>query len=401
MKKFTALFEALTSGLGGRSRAEKNVPAAPQAQRGQARASLLAQALPGTDKGYYTIEEYGPDRHAVVAYIDYATRRMTPLCAKPGCSHADNSCPACALLPGSGSALLAVAGDRLLVLQTEGEQGAPRLIAAGLDGSDPRTVCELPAGLTVDARVYSDGENLYAMADFVEDGAPVKQLYCIPLDGAEARCLHTFPANTDGMIGSAFDSCLCLDLVQPDPDTGAVQMMLQLYHVDTETLDPPLVSKESNADGGAVLYGATLVEIDTADASRANVRFSDLRTGAVTLYAPAPLFAQTGLTSAWINVLELWDGWYRFTFQSSGQFASYNVNIATGEAVPMDLYYPDSTNVVLVLDRQKGQLLVRAGWDQQWNGSTLQKLTPVYALMREQDYLRSRPEYRYIQGLEE
>lgn len=403
----TAVALVLTLGLsacGKEAKTPHSVPSASSAiQKGgdTAEKAALTQALPGTEDGYYTIEEYGPDHHAVVAYIDYASLRMTPLCAKPECTHSDESCTACALLEGSGSAALAVAGDRLLVLHTfAGEDGPPRLVAAGLDGSAPQTLCELPAQLTLDSRTYTDGQDLYALADSVVEQSPVKQLYRIPLDGSEAQCLYTFPQNTDGQINAAFDRALCLDLLQGSPETGELQQVIRLYDVEADAMEEPLLTLPISGEGGAVVYDHVLVEVPVRDASRARLTFTDLRTGEVTTWDAAPLFEKTGMSAAQINIFNLWDGWYRVTFENNEQFACFNVQPATGEAVPMELFYPESHNVVLVLARQADRLLVRAAWDEQRSGSTLEKLTPVYAVMSSGDYLHSNPDYSYIQGFE-
>lgn len=375
--------------------------ASGMAQCGESGEKELVQALAGTEDGYYTIVEYGSDAHYIVAYIDYATQRMTSLCARPECTHGDENCTACALLAGGHSASLAVAGDRLLVIHTSaGDDAPPRLVSAGLDGSDIRTICELPPEYSLDSRVYTDGRDLYATADTVEDQSPVTQLYRFSLENCEAQCLYTFPKNTSVFITATFEQNLCFRLLQGDPDTGAPQRVFMLYDVNTDTMGEPVLTQTADGEKGAAVYGSVLMELSTFDASRAQVCFTDLRTGETTLWDAAPLFEKTGMAYAQVNVFDLWDGWYRVTFENGEEFACYNVDPATGEAVPMTLFYPDSRNVVPVLDRRNGKVLVRAGWEQQWNGNTLEKLTPVYAVMNSDDYLCSNPEYSYIQGFE-
>ena len=57
-------------------------------------------------------------------------------------------------------------------------------------------------------------------------------------------------------------------------------------------------------------------------------------------------------------------------------------------------------NVVLIFAESGNNLLVRAGWDETRDGTTLTNLKPIYALISKDDYLHSVPNYTYIEGLD-
>ena len=353
----------------------------------------------GNEAGFYSVEEY--DGHGIVAYIDYATQTQLPLCGRPECRHSDSSCTAYALVENMSIPVLAVINDKLVIMQTEvGSDTLPHISIADLDGSNPQLLCELDSNISISPQLYTDGANLYALATVYSGSGSHLELYRFSLKDGSYESLCSFADGVNGMITSCFDMSLTLMFTRIDEESGSVEDYAQVFHVDTNTLDDPVISLTGVSEEAYTIYNSTLITLDTKDALTATMTFTDLRTGSSVEYKTNALLSASGMNSATLNVFDLWDGWYRITLNGDGKFASFNVNPVTGEFFPMTLYYEDSMNVVLIFAESGNNLLVRAGWDETRDGTTLTNLKPIYALISKDDYLHSVPNYTYIEGLD-
>ena len=124
--------------------------------------------------------------------IDFSTGEQRILCKKPGCSHADESCPAYMTAIRNGcvpQAMLLPVGDRLywLVDGRHNESDSAYLDVSNPDGSDRRRVAEgddLP-DLTNAYVWYTDGTALYTFVRSYDKYSAVR------LDEGGAACLFT------------------------------------------------------------------------------------------------------------------------------------------------------------------------------------------------------------------
>lgn len=352
----------------------------------------------GNETGFYSVEEY--EGQGIVAYIDYDSHTQLPLCGRPECRHSDSSCTAYALVENASVPVLAVVNDKLVIVQTEaGTNSLPHISVAGLDGSDLQLLCELDSSMSVSPQLYTDGANLYALVTLYSGSGSHLELYRFDLSDGSYESLCSFPKGVNGTIASGFDMCLTLIFTRIEEATGTVEDFAQVFHADTNTLDDPVISRSGDAEGPFTIYNNTLISLDTRDASAATMTFADLKSGSVLEYKTDALASAAGMSQATLNVFNLWDGWYRITLSYGEQFASFNINPATGDFFPMTLYYEDSVNVVLVFAERGNELLVRADWDETRDGASLTDLKPVYALISKDDYLHSVPDYTYIEGL--
>ena len=352
----------------------------------------------GNESGFYSVEDH--NGHEIVAYIDYATHTQLPLCGRPECQHSDSSCSAYALVENVSVPILAVINDKLLIVQTEvGADTLPHISVAGLDGSDPKLLCELDSSISVSPQLYTDGANLYALVTLYSASGSHLELYRFDLEDGSYESLCSFADGANGMITSCFDMSLTLLFTRIDEESGSVEDYAQVFHVDTNTLDDPVISLSGVSEEAYTIYNSTLITLDTKDALTATMTFTDLRTGSSIEYKTNALASAAGMSQAALNVYDLWDGWYRITLSDGERFASFNVNPATGDFFPMTLYYEGSTNVVLVFAERGNELLVRADWNETRDGAALTNLSPVYALISKDDYLHCVPNYTYIERL--
>ena len=132
--------------------------------------------------------------------IDFSTGEQRILCKKPGCSHADESCPAYMTAIRNGcvpQAMLLPVGDRLywLVDGRHNESDSAYLDVSNPDGSDRRRVAEgddLP-DLTNAYVWYTDGTALYTFVRSYDKYSAVR------LDEGGAACFftHSIPDGED------------------------------------------------------------------------------------------------------------------------------------------------------------------------------------------------------------
>lgn len=170
---------------------EPNVPAATDpAAPETADAPAFAPVSPGTDAGYYLFR--APDAgttRSLLCYIDYASAQMLPLCAAPGCAHADESCTAYVLGQTGSPGGLFVVGDTLYLLQTSADRNAGcRLTAAGLDGSDPHTLLEFDPAWYQLMTPCTDGEMLYLLGCSVDETVMTARTDLLSVDLATGSC---------------------------------------------------------------------------------------------------------------------------------------------------------------------------------------------------------------------
>lgn len=170
---------------------ETNVPAAADpAAPATADAPAFVPVSPGTDAGYYLFRtpDTGTTR-SLLCYIDYESAQMLPLCAVPGCAHADESCTAYALGQiGSPGGLFAV-GDTLYLLQQYADRDSSCLLtAAGLDGSDPHTLLEFDPAWYQLLTPCTDGEMLYLLGCSVDETAMAARTDLLCVDLATGSC---------------------------------------------------------------------------------------------------------------------------------------------------------------------------------------------------------------------
>lgn len=161
----------------------------------------FAAVSAGTDAGYYLTGTPDPDtKRGLLCYIDYAGAQMLPLCAAPGCAHADESCTAYALgqmlFPGQVFA----AGDTLYLLQTSaGKDSGCRLTAAGLDGSNAHTLLEFDPAYYQLLTPCTDGETLYVLASAVDEATRTAGTCLLRVDLASGACTEAAKF-TDGAV---------------------------------------------------------------------------------------------------------------------------------------------------------------------------------------------------------
>ena len=124
-----------------------------------------------TMHGYYEINRWNNTEFGNIIYTDYASQETRFLCNEPGCFHNTPNCTSYIPYP-SGTQLFTDYAENHLYLMYKGTEGDEEVAATpgviiemNMDGTEKRTVCELPPGEHFDTNniVISGNNYMYAL----------------------------------------------------------------------------------------------------------------------------------------------------------------------------------------------------------------------------------------------
>ena len=164
----------------------------------------------GTDAGYYYCQERG-ENHAELRYLDYASKTAMPLCSRPECTHADDTCTA--WLGWRGGYPQLTANDTNLILayagatQTDAKQAQDAALAhleiLDLNGARKRLLVNFKADEDLQPGIACDATAAYVLKSNVVDGALHTVLCAVSLADGTVREVYTLPHGASFIVGAA------------------------------------------------------------------------------------------------------------------------------------------------------------------------------------------------------
>ncbi len=345
--------------------------------------------------GYYLAEDQGA--YGNISYIDYETHRQIYLCARPECTHDTSDCASVI----AGSVLLFTANDHLYIIRTRSDEyGPPELICAMPDGSDRRQLTQFPAHYQFDYRFYTDDTFLYLIADVVDNQSAQtqRQLLRVNLADGGYEVGYTLPPEfAMCFVESTIGRCLIFTVLEMEDD-GDWTSTCYFLDVDTMTLLEDKAIRMGRENGSIWHNGKLYETLEDEDA----VRITDPVSGSVSTHSYARLFTlpgypafrhDVGMSCVSENILGLMP---RPEDDSDGQSYVFHMNLDDGEIVPFTLFKTFKPEPIGILARQDDQFLVIVDWKMLPGDGVAYIYVPKYALIQENDYLMSIPNYTPI-----
>lgn len=208
------------------SSANNNVPnSSPIQFWGETNGSMGAGC--GTDAGYYYWQERG-DTNATLMYIDYASKKAFPLCARPECAHSDESCTSWLgwrggnpqLVANENNLLLAYSNTDTMYYEQYKEKALAHIEIAGLDGSGKRTLVTLQANENLQLGVASDDAYAYIIITTALNATESQSaLYSVSLADGTLTKLYALPKGTSFMMGASGRNIVIKSFSAPEGDS--------------------------------------------------------------------------------------------------------------------------------------------------------------------------------------
>lgn len=119
-----------------------------------------ADIFAASEKGVY--EPSNPRGTVInILFNDFETKQQVFLCNKPECKHLDESCLSAINIESSAVPGLVYAGNRLLLIrQYPANNGNSGVVVSSPDGSERKTLFELPSNESMPGIFFSDGQYL-------------------------------------------------------------------------------------------------------------------------------------------------------------------------------------------------------------------------------------------------
>lgn len=150
-------------------------------QVGTAGGAELSVSAP---KGYYELASIFPSSNNII-YTDYATNKQLFLCARPECTHDNETCLSYIDLSKGNLPGLIYTNNKLLVITPASINNSyvPSIVVMNPDGSERKTLIEFKANQNIGTGQFlADAENLYfIMEDIKNDGSYTSQLCSVNL----------------------------------------------------------------------------------------------------------------------------------------------------------------------------------------------------------------------------
>lgn len=165
------------------------------------------------ESGYYEIDFF--QSPAIVTYTDYAACQRVPLCARPECTHSDESCSA--VVPGA-SGLVCLDGH--LFVFTETEEGKRSIVRLNEDGSGRETVAELNGSDAYRSAFAGAQDSLFTVAQsyHAEDHMQTPDLIRIDLASGALQTLERLDPSRNWYLVGAFGETLLLKSIEHPGD---------------------------------------------------------------------------------------------------------------------------------------------------------------------------------------
>ncbi|MEG1407478.1 MAG: hypothetical protein RSD23_06435 [Ruthenibacterium sp.] len=197
----------------------------------------------GTEDGYYYLQESGGN-FANLMYIDYESRKYLPLCARPECTHEDETCTAYLPLCGSYPQLTANGNHLILVYanvadsyyDTHKEAALAHLTVMDTDGARKRVLTTLAANESLQAGIACDAAFVYVIKTAVTDTASTTALCAISLADGTLKEIYPLPTGTHFIVGAADRNVVVKSFSAPKGDTLYPQDATQMFAcIDVDT----------------------------------------------------------------------------------------------------------------------------------------------------------------------
>lgn len=333
----------------------------------------------------------------LITKVDYAAAEQRPLCAKPGCTHADADCPARLPAGAVNASCYAVEGGALVHYSLEEpETYEPRgdcLAFYPDDGSGAQILAEDRSYTPV----ATDGEAIYCES-YDLSGDPEAEipamLYRLPLDGGEAELLDgDYPGSGLGCVGREILS----------QDFGAETAYA--YNVDTgETRKLADLTMGDYAATGCALAGSRLYTIAPED-TPGDINWVDVATGETgTLAVDWPLTPEGACTVTLRAVggkllADVWD-----IGALTGTLVAIDPADGAADVIPLHAVLNGHENSLLILGETETDLYVQYG--ERWEDRTIpgkdgqptsaERAVPLTAMLSKTDFFAGNPNYRDV-----
>ena len=333
----------------------------------------------------------------LITKVDYAAAEQRVLCAAPGCTHSDASCPARLPEGAIGASCFAVEGGVLVFYSLE-DTASYELLGDCLafypdDGGGAQLLAENRSFHPV----ATDGENLYC--EFYDIGAdpaaeiPIR-LYKLPLGGGEGELLASdYPGSGLGCVGR--------EILSQDMGAGAVNA----YNIDTgETRKLAGLTMGDYAATGCALAGGRLYTI-APDSIPGDIAWVDVATGETgTLEVDWPI-APEGACTVTLRavggkiVADVWD-----IGALAGTLVAIDPADGAAAAIPLHAVLNGHESSLQILGETADDLYVWYG--ERWENRTIpgkdgqptpvERAVPLTALLSKDDFFAGNPNYREV-----
>lgn len=223
----------------------------------------------GADGFYYVTAVQSDDGSLLIHYLDYASMQDVPLCVQPNCRHEDETCTAWLPFTGGGTSLMAV-GDKLVLAypgntayQSQlGDICLPHIEVANLDGSDRKLLLSLDASQRPDTPYLTDGQNLFAKMNFVQDGTAKIGLVKINLEKGSCEPVVELDSSEGAILWGACGEYAIVRRNDPiDREAGVLGGTMNLYldRINLRTGEREPVLQWNSAGDRAAVFGSSAI----------------------------------------------------------------------------------------------------------------------------------------------
>ena len=169
-----------------------------------------------TENGYYELDLF--QSPIVLTYTDYATCQRVPLCARPECMHADESCSAVL----EGAAGIISLNEHLYVFLAS-EDGKRSILKMNFDGSGQETVAVLNSADSYRGGFAGAQEFLFTVAQVyhAENRMQTPELIQIDLTNGTIQTLEKLNSSQSWYLVGAFGETLLLKSIEQSADAPA------------------------------------------------------------------------------------------------------------------------------------------------------------------------------------
>lgn len=405
---------------------EQNSPAPSEESEG------IRLLTSGNQQGYYMVESSAQGSHSNLMYIDYSTQQKIFLCAKPNCSHNDNTCTSFLEEYGvsstSNSSYSVFCTDDCLYL-FYGSSGmsmffsgaAPTIYRIDLNGENRQVIYEADSGAEINLQYgcYADGNYIYFLMKKTGLSDPDKNGVIEMSSGTNSFVrLNLKSGKTEDVMNlqnrnllTAYETNLILSETDPMPDNitdiDKIDQYLQNQEVRILLFEPDS-KKETllyTATAKDELWNCVLNDDRLLFVSDNTIQSLDLRTG------NAESITEKRTDS--VSIQGIYDRLLYFEERNNQNIATiYGINLNTKEISHISLMTnePGAEPVIVIAeagndylvnhrcDRTRNQLdsviIDENGVEHKFPDYTVNK--QYYALIAKSDYQNSNAEYREI-----
>lgn len=227
------------------------------------------------DGFYYVSLCKSQDGSLNIHYIDYSTMTDIYLCNQPNCQHIDESCTSWIPYIDTGSSLMAVEDQLIIVHPGSVEQGTnserPQVEVANLDGSARRNLIEFSSSQYLKAPYLTDGKCLYACLANVSSEGESWEIVQIDLSSDSSKnqynSLFTLDPSKAEIIWSAFDSSVLIRRIDVKSNTNSQGgwVDISLIKKDLQTNQSETLLQWNNGEDRVAVFGENIIHYSGKD----------------------------------------------------------------------------------------------------------------------------------------